>query len=473
MNAIEFKNISFCYEENEPILSDVSISFNYGEVSLISGSSGSGKSTFMYIASGIIPHTIEGKLSGKVYINGSDISSLKLGDITQQVGVVLQNADEQIVLKIVEDEIAFGCENLGFKQDRIEKQIDVVTKLMKLDRKKECRKLSGGQKQRLITASTLAIGQKIIFLDEPLANLDKEGAIDLLKTLRTLAKNGYAIIIIEHRIDLVLPFVDNVYHLENQIVEKIENKTEYLKKESEKISGFCRVFDEKEPVFIGKDISFRYIKKEDYILKNINFEIKKSSRNVILGENGAGKSTLLKLIAKINKVKEGHLENYIDGKFNNNKKGNKHWFKKVGYVYQNPDYQLFMKSVEEEMYYNAHSKEYADYIADLFNVHYLYKRHPQSLSEGQKRRLTIATILAMRPEVLLLDEPTVGQDTKSLEKIVYALNKIHEETGNTMIIITHDFRCAEALADNVLLLENSDELIEGDASLIRKYFGRA
>ncbi len=473
MKAVEFKNVSFYYVQDEPILENVNVTFNYGEVSLVSGSSGVGKSTFMYIASGIIPYIIEGNLSGEVYVNGEDISNLKLGDITQKVGVVLQNADEQIILKIVEDEIAFGCENLGYKEDKIEKQIEIVTKLMKLDRKKACRALSGGQKQRLVTASTLAIGQKIIFLDEPLANLDKEGSLDLLKALKVLANNGYAVIIIEHRLDLVLPFVDNVYHVEDEKVQKIENKEEYFDSESEKIAGFCRVFDKKEPVFVAKDVSFRYSRKEDYILKNISFEIKKSSRNVILGENGAGKTTLLKLISKLSKVKEGIIENTVVERSKNRKRGNKHRFKKVGYVYQNPDYQLFMKSVKEEMYYNAYSTEYADYIADLFNVRYLYDRHPQSLSEGQKRRLTIATILAMKPDVLLLDEPTVGQDSKSLEKMVNALNKIHEETENTMIIITHDFRCAEALSENVLLLKNNDEMIQGDISLIKEYFGRS
>ena len=173
MNAIELRQVNFSYDGKTKILENTGFTAEYGEVTLLSGHSGEGKSTLMYIVSGIIPNVNYGELSGEVKIAGEDIKGKKLGYVCRKVGVVLQNADEQIIQKVVEDEIAFGCENLAFPPEKIQKQIDIVCNLLKLDKSWKCRTLSGGQKQRLITASTLAMGQKIIILDEPLANLDK------------------------------------------------------------------------------------------------------------------------------------------------------------------------------------------------------------------------------------------------------------------------------------------------------------
>ena len=226
MNAIEFENVCFSYDGKTQILDHVNAALGYGEVNLLSGHSGEGKSTLLYIMSGIIPNITDGSLTGRVLVNGEDIQGKRLGEVCRKVGVVLQNADEQIIQKTVEDEIAFGCENLAFSPEKISKQIDTVCKLMKLEKSWQSRKLSGGQKQRLITASTLAMGQRIVILDEPLANLDTVGAEMLMSTLRTLAESGYCIVVIEHRLDMVLPFVDRVFHVgEKKVVEITDKET--------------------------------------------------------------------------------------------------------------------------------------------------------------------------------------------------------------------------------------------------------
>ena len=471
MSAIELKNVNFSYDGKTKILENTDFAAEYGEVTLLSGHSGEGKSTLMYIVSGIIPNVNYGELSGEVLVGGESIKGRKMGDICRKVGVVLQNADEQIIQKIVEDEIAFGCENLAFPPEKIRKQIEIVCNLMKMDTNWKCRTLSGGQKQRLITASTLAMGQKIIILDEPLANLDKDGAAMLMGTLRSLAKAGYCIIVIEHRLDMVLPFVDTVWHIGDKTVRKVENRQEYLLQQTAKIEDCCHIYAEQSPLFKLDKVAFS-VRKEREILKDISLEIPKGGRTVFLGENGCGKTTLMRLIARLYKPTGGNITQYIDEKFKQKRKGGKAWYKKVGVVYQNPDYQLFMPTVRQEISFGAKSEEYAAEIAELFGVKHLWERHPQSLSEGQKRRVSIAAVVACAPEVLLLDEPTVGQDYDGLCALVEILNKLHIQSGNTMITITHDVRCAEALCDRAYLIADGAVKKSGGKELVREYFSR-
>lgn len=194
MKAVELKNVSFSYDGKSKVLDKINFWAEYGKIALVSGYSGSGKSTLMSIISGIIPNLTAGQLTGEVYIDGQNTCNMRLYEVCHKVGVVLQNTDEQIIQKKVEDEIAFACENLAFEPSKIKKQIDLVCEIMKLDKTKATHSLSGGQKQRLITASTLAMGQKIIILDEPLANLDKEGGLELMFTLRKLSEVGYSVI---------------------------------------------------------------------------------------------------------------------------------------------------------------------------------------------------------------------------------------------------------------------------------------
>ena len=451
MSAIELKNVNFSYDGKTKILENTDFIAEYGEVTLLSGHSGEGKSTLMYIVSGIIPNVNYGELSGEVRVGGESIMGGKMAEICRRVGVVLQNADEQIVQKIVEDEIAFGCENLAFPPEKIQKQIDIVCDLMKLDKKRKCRTLSGGQKQRLITASTLAMGQKIIILDEP------------------LAKAGYCVIVIEHRLDMVLPFVDAVWHIGGRTVKRVENRREYLASQTAKIKDGCPAFTGKAPLFKLENVAFS-VKKEREILKNVSLEIPKGGRTVLLGENGCGKTTVMRLIARLYKPTGGSITQYVDEKFRQKSKGSRAWYQKVGVVYQNPDYQLFMPTVRQEISFGAKSGEYAAEIAELFGVKHLWERHPQSLSEGQKRRVSIAAVAACEPEVLLLDEPTVGQDYDGLCRMVEILNKLHMQSGNTMITITHDVRCAEALCDRAYLIAGGVVAESGGKELVRKYF---
>lgn len=467
--AIEIKNLDFSYDGEKKIFEDAFFDAFYGEVLLVAGHSGEGKSTLLSIVSGIIPNITHGELSGTVSIDGEDIKGRRIGYICRKVGVVLQNSDEQIIHKVCDDEIAFGCENLAFPPERIAKQIDTVCTLLKLDKKSNTRSLSGGQKQRLITASTLAMGQRIIVLDEPLANLDAEGTKLLMETLRSLAAAGYAVIVVEHRLDMVLPYVDRVYDVHGGKMQVVTDKKEYLASKSVLISDTAVPHEGKEKFLSLSHVAYS-VKHGKDILTDISFDITAGSRNLLLGENGTGKTTLMRLIARLSKPTGGTITQFFDSSLGQKPKGSRAWYKKVGVVYQNPDYQLFMPTVKKEVAFGAVSMDYCEKIMEMFGIAPLADRHPQSLSEGQKRRVSIAAVVAQRPQLLLLDEPTVGQDYEGLKDLVRILNKIHDETQNTMITVTHDRRCAEALCDSAFLIGNGTVLNKGGKQLVKDYF---
>lgn len=464
MKAIQLKKVSFSYDGfNEFVLKDVDFSVEYGEVALLSGFSGEGKSTLLHIVSGIIPNIVTGQITGEVLIDGKSTAGQKLSVVCRKVGVVLQNADSQIIHKIVGDEIAFGCENFAIPADKIGAQIDRVCALMGLDKTAQTRTLSGGQKQRLITASTLATGQKILILDEPLANLDIAGATELMNTLRALAGAGYAVLVVEHRLDMVLPFVDSVWNIRAGMVKKVENKRDYLFSQTVTIGDNSESHERGDELFSVDHVGFSVKKKE--ILKDCHFKVYAGERLLLLGENGCGKTTLLRLLARLYKPTSGGIESALGIKGRGKK-----WFQAVGVVYQNPNYQLFMPTVEQEISFNAASKEYAEELLKLFGLEHLRTRHPQSLSEGQKRRVSIAAVAAQCPKVLLLDEPTVGQDYQGLCELVKILDELHDKSGNTMITVTHDMRCAEALCDRTVIIEGGKVKEQGGKELAHEYF---
>ena len=469
MKAIELKDVTFSYEGYEKkVLKNASFSVEYGELALLSGYSGEGKSTVLSLIAGIIPNITSGELTGEVLIAGESIYDKKMSEVCRKVGVVLQNADAQIIQQLVEDEIAFGCENFAFSKEKIRACIVNASSRMKLQPQWKTRTLSGGQKQRLITACTLATEQKIIVLDEPLANLDKAGAKLLMEALRSLTQEGYAVLIIEHRLDMVLPYVDTVWSIFGGVISKVLNKQEYLSAQGLYIQSECQPVSTQKTAFSLKSVGFSVKGRE--ILKDITFDVNKGERILLLGENGCGKTTLLRLIAGLSFPTKGKITHSFAPELTPKQKGSRNWFRKVGVVYQNPNYQLFMPTVRQEIAYGAESEDSANEITEMFGLTALADRHPQSLSEGQKRRVSIAAVAAAKPDLLLLDEPTVGQDYRGLKELVRVLNTLHEKSGNTMVTVTHDMRCAEALCDRAVLIEGGCAAAKGSKELVREYF---
>lgn len=463
--AIRLKEVSFKYDgAKENVLENINLTVEYGETVLLSGVSGEGKSTLLSIINGVIPFVNSGEFSGSVEIDGKDVTKLKISERSKLIGTVLQNADEQIIYDLVNEEIAFGCENLNITSEEIDRRIERFTTLMQIEKNAKTKTLSGGQKQRLITASTLAMEQKIIILDEPLANLDTHTAHILLKALRNLANSGYAVLIVEHRLDVVKNYIDKVM--------RIENKQLFTSTDINDLNSGIKTVPHADGSLPGevliKGEKLFFAAGDRNIIDGLDIEIRAGERIVLLGENGCGKTTLMRMLARLNKPNDGALSQTIT----KSKKANSKWFSKVGYVYQNPTYQLFMPTLLSEISFKAKSEEMARKMINAFGLSGLEQRHPQSLSEGQKRRASIAAVCASEPTVLFLDEPTVGQDYKNLCKTVETVNKINKNLGTAIVTVTHDKRCAGALADRVLIMENGKISRQGDYRLANEFLDK-
>lgn len=463
--AIRLKEVSFKYDgAKENVLENINLTVEYGETVLLSGVSGEGKSTLLSIINGVIPFVNSGEFSGSVEIDGKDVTKLKISERSKLIGTVLQNADEQIIYDLVNEEIAFGCENLNIASEEIDRRIERFTTLMQIEKNAKTKTLSGGQKQRLITASTLAMEQKIIILDEPLANLDTHTAHILLKALRNLANSGYAVLIVEHRLDVVKNYIDKVM--------RIENKQLFTSTDINDLNRGIKTIPHVDGSLPGevliKGEKLFFAAGDRNIIDGLDIEIRAGERIVLLGENGCGKTTLMRMLARLNKPNDGALSQTIT----KSKKTNSKWFSKVGYVYQNPVYQLFMPTLLSEISFKAKSEETAMEMINAFGLSGLEKRHPQSLSEGQKRRASIAAVCASEPTVLFLDEPTVGQDYENLCKTVETVNKINKNLGTAIVTVTHDKRCAGALADRVLIMENGKISRQGDYRLANEFLDK-
>lgn len=463
--AIRLKEVSFKYDgAKENVLENINLTVEYGETVLLSGVSGEGKSTLLSIINGVIPFVNSGEFSGSVEIDGKDVTKLKISERSKLIGTVLQNADEQIIYDLVNEEIAFGCENLNITSEEIDRRVERFTTLMQIEKNAKTRTLSGGQKQRLITASTLAMEQKIIILDEPLANLDTHTAHILLKALRNLANSGYAVLIVEHRLDVVKNYIDKVM--------RIENKQLFTSTDINDLNSGIKTIPHADGSLPGevliKGEKLFFAAGDRNIIDGLDIEIRAGERIVLLGENGCGKTTLMRMLARLNKPNDGALSQTIT----KSKKANSKWFSKVGYVYQNPTYQLFMPTLLSEISFKAKSEEMAREMINAFGLSGLEQRHPQSLSEGQKRRASIAAVCASEPTVLFLDEPTVGQDYKNLCKTVETVNKINKNLGTAIVTVTHDKRCAGALADRVLIMENGKISRQGDYRLANEFLDK-
>lgn len=515
---IEFGGFQFQYfSQAEPTLYDINLKIYEGEKVLIVGPSGSGKSTIGNCLNGLIPFSYRGEIQGSLKIDGKETQEMNIFELSKKVGTVLQDADGQFIGLTVGEDIAFALENdcvpLAQMKETVQKVADVVDmgKLLK----SSPYELSGGQKQRVSFAGVMVDDVDILLFDEPLANLDPatgKTAIDLID--RVWKESHKTVVIIEHRLeDVLYRDVDRIVVVsEGRIVADMtpdelmaadiltelgireplyvtamkyagiqvtpEMKagridTLDISQVKEPLHKWNRAQEKKEkpedrPVILeAEHLSFQYTKKRK-ILQDINFQIQEGEMVSIVGTNGAGKSTLAKVICAFVTEDEGKLKYYGE-----DLKGQtiKERSQKIGYVMQNPNQMICKPMIYDEVALGlrirgAAEEEIEPKVDKALKICGLapFKKWPVSaLSFGQKKRVTIASILVMDPQILILDEPTAGQDYHHYTEIMEFLKGLNEQ-GVTILMITHDMHLMLEYTPHAIVISDGKKI--GDASAV-------
>ena len=511
---IEFKDFSFQYRvQAEPTVKNINLSIYEGEKVLIVGPSGSGKSTLAHCINGLVPFFYDGIVTGQLNINGNDATKMNIFELSKIVGTVLQDPDSQFIGLTVGEDIAFKLENYCISQDEMIDRVDKSAELV--DIKKELYsspyKLSGGQKQRVTLAGVTVDDVKILLFDEPLASLDPatgESAIELIDKMQK--QNNKTAIIIEHRLEDVLHCdVDRVIVMDkgeiiadttiDEIIRKdilrkvgireplyltalryadceindtlkLKNiETLELGEYKEKLKDWyenIEVYesdDNQNPILELDNICFSY-NNEKQILKNVSFKINKGDMAAIVGRNGAGKSTISKLVCGFYKPTSGRI--LFDGK-DMVDYTIKERSEKIGFVMQNPNQMISKTMVYDEVAFglkirglsDSEIKERVEETLRICGL-YGYRNWPISaLSFGQKKRVTIASILVLNPDMIILDEPTAGQDFKHYTEIMEFLVDLNKK-GVTILMVTHDMHLMLEYTNKVIVLSEGEKIAD-------------
>jgi len=501
--VIEFKDFGFRYRvQAEQTLKNINLTIYEGEKVLIVGPSGSGKSTLAHCLNGLVPFYYNGEISGSLKIDGEDISNKNIFELSQIVGTVLQDPDSQFIGLTVAEDIAFKLENYCIKQNEIINKVSKSAKLVNMDKELNASpyKLSGGQKQRVTLAGVTVDDVKVLLFDEPLASLDPatgKSAMELIDSIQR--ESNKTVVIIEHRLEDVLHCnVDRIIVMDkgeivadttpNEILEtdiltkvgvreplyltalKYANcDAKDIKDTKDKITNWynnCEVVNhnnEGQPILEMKNVTFSYT-EEKQILSNVSFKVNKGDMVSIVGRNGAGKSTISKLICGFFKPTSGQI--LFDGEDLENKTI-KERSQKIGFVMQNPNQMISKTMIFDEVAFGlrirgldeSEIKQRVDETLKICGL-YGYRNWPISaLSYGQKKRVTIASILVMNPEVIILDEPTAGQDFKHYTEIMEFLVDLNKQ-GITIIMITHDMHLMLEYTNNVIVLSNGQKIAD-------------
>ena len=505
---IELKDFSFQYKaQSEPTLKNLNLTIYKGEKVLIVGPSGSGKSTIGQCLNGIIPNIYKGTSSGQFLIQGKEAFDLSIYEKSHLVSTVLQDTDGQFIGLSVAEDLAFALENdmveLGTMKERVQSWAERLDLMKLLDHRPQ--DLSGGQKQRVSLAGVLIDESPILLFDEPLANLDPKSGQDIIDLIDQIhEEQGTTTIIIEHRLeDVLYRPVDRVILInqgqvlfngqpdellrttllaENGIREPLYLTTlrqlgqdidqlEHLDRlEDIELTGVNRSIPEAtftktgetEELLKLEQISFAY-QENHPILKNISLSIPKGQRLAIVGKNGAGKSTLAKAICGFITTEGQYTSRGEDIK----QESVKERAERVGYVLQNPNQMISTNMIFDEVALGLRLRGVAEedikervYQALKTCGLYEFRKWPISaLSYGQKKRVTIASILVLGPEILVLDEPTAGQDQRNYTDIMEFLDSLQEK-GHTIVMITHDMQLMLDYSDRALVVSDGQILAD-------------
>ena len=518
---IEFSDFTFQYKsQTKPTLHSVSLSIRDSEKILIAGASGSGKSTIGNCINGLIPHSLGGVIEGSLRINGVETRKSDIYEISRTVGTVMQDTDAQFVGLSVGEDIAFSLENQCVGVDEMHDTVNRVSSLVSMESFLSSKpdEISGGQKQRVALSGVLVDDVPVLLFDEPLAALDPatgELAIELIDDLHK--KTGKTVIIIEHRIEDVLHrHIDRIVLVDEGRIVADDSPENILS------SGILAEKGLREPLYISalksagcdiagemniaslddmdispykekllswfssrrrklevpdtpsalsfRDISFSYDGKRN-ALSSISFDIHKGEMVSILGKNGAGKSTLASILTGIYQPDEGQI--FIDGR-DASADSIAERSRKIGFVMQNPNHMISHAMIYDEVAFGLRLKgmseeEIRPKVMEVLKLCSLAQYHKwpiSALSYGQKKRVTIASILVMEPEILILDEPTAGQDYRRYTAMMSFLSEINRKTGVTILFVTHDLHLALEYTPRSIVLSDGHLIADAPISQI-------
>lgn len=508
---IEFIDVSFRYAgAGKDALRNINLKISPGEIVLITGPAGSGKTTLSSCINGLVPHYHEGELSGQVLVRGHDTKRSRIGGLASLVGMVFQDPESQLVTSSVVDEVAFGPENLGVPRDEINERVAEALNATRLSgyEEREPHFLSGGEQQACAIAAIYSMHSEIYVMDEPLSNLDPSGRIQVLQVLVDVAKRRKkTLLIVEHALDEVLPLVDRVIILEHGRILR-DNKLEDAMKAGDIPNVFTRpaivrladtfgldhmtfsaeefykdlnarkplpVIDIAEqpdprgkpstkPIIELKDVHFNYPDKSP-ALKGINLTVYEGELLAILGRNGSGKTTMARHIIGLLQPQQGSVK--VLGK-DVSQTPTHVLTQEIGFCFQNPNHQIVSFNVRDEMTFGlkAHNIDPAEFderihrALELVNLLDVIDSDIFSLGKGQRQRLALASVLTLNPKILIIDEPTTGQDpqmTREIFEILKNLNRL----GTTIVIITHRIEHAATYAQRAIVMNRGEIAFDG------------
>jgi energy-coupling factor transporter ATP-binding protein EcfA2 len=484
---LQVKGLDFRYHTRTDLaIKDISLTLHPGQVMLVAGTSGCGKTTLMRCINGLAPRIYQGEMKGNVLIFGQPVTDISMSQLSQQVGTLLQDPERQIVSSHVFNEVAFGLENLSLPRQRIIYRVNETLEYLGIGHlcDRETFQLSGGEKQKVALAGVLAMQPKILLLDEPLSSLDPTSAVETLQIIRKLANDGIAIMLVEHRVEDVLAIHPEqvVYLQEGRLTyqggvdgflevadtARVKLPAETVVKRTNGLSSptLTPAMSPPSPTELVKfdRVKFGYRKNDPLILKDINFTVHQGDIIAILGPNGAGKTTLVKHALGLLKPTSGNV--FLDSQDTRHltvaQSANT-----IGYVFQSPTQMLFAPTVEEELQFGPKNLHHApeniqqdvDWALETVHMQPERKTPPLALSFGQQKRVSIAAILAMRSRILMMDEPTAGQDYWNYLSF---MDSILQMPGfDAILFITHDLDLALIYANRILLMKDGAIAADG------------
>ena len=474
MALVKVQHFSYTYPgEHSSALSNLDLSIDQGAFVVITGRSGSGKSTLGKAIAGFLFQDEQSNYTGKILVNDLDMALINLYEASERVAYVQQNPEDQFCTLTVMDEIAFGLENLCLHPDKINQKIDRVLSIVKGANLKGryLSTLSGGEKQKIAIASMLALTPDVLILDEPTSNLDPIATENIFETLYNLHQDqDLTIIIIEHKLTQLRAFDPLIYELEaGELITPESFTTDYS--DPSNAENTLTINQNPNSQHFNNQIDLKHVYVDlgnQSILKDINLTITPGEFIALMGPNGSGKSTLLESIMGFNKIRSGSITAF--GQMNTIKRTSP-IVQHVGFIFQNPDHQLFTQSVWDEATFTVENlhiltdeiRIQAEVFLSQMGLFLRKDIHPHRLSYGEKRRLNFVAAMLHAPQLLLIDELLIGQDMENAHNWMRIL-QTYTRQGNTVVIVNHHSNLTQDYCDRVLFMEQGKIIIDQSIS---------